>query len=57
MQINRLYNNKAKRVKPGYKKKLKQQIFKLKQKAKRKYLDNKYKNILIQRSKYGNKIK
>lgn len=57
MQINKLYNNKTKRVKPGYKKKLKRQIFKLKQKAKRKYLDNKYRNILIQRSKNGNKTK
>ena len=57
MQINKLYNNKAKRVKPGYKKKLKQQIFKLKQKAKHKYIDNKYKNILKTRSKNGNKTK
>lgn len=49
-EISKLYNKKNLRVKPGYKKKLKMKIFKLKQKSKRKYLDERYKKI--QREKY-----
>lgn len=53
-EISKLYNKKNLRVKPGYKKKLKNKIFKLKQKNKRKYLDEKYKKILIEKYKRGN---
>ena len=52
-EINKLYNRKNLKVKPGYKKKLKTKVFKLKQKAKRKYLDEKYKKIRIENYKKG----
>ena len=47
-QISKLYNKKSQKVKPGYKKKLKKQIYKLQQKAKREYLDAKFKKIMNQ---------
>lgn len=44
-EISKLYNKKNQKVKPGYKKKLKMQIFKMKQKAKRKYIEEKYNKL------------
>lgn len=44
-EISKLYNKKNQKVKPGYKKKLKQQIYKMKQKAKHKYLEEKFNKI------------
>ncbi len=52
-EIAKLYNKKSKRVKPCYKKKLKNKIFKLKQKAKRKYLDQRYRKIRQEQYKKG----
>ena len=43
--ISKLYNKKNQKVKPGYKKKLKQQIYKMQQKAKHKYLEEKFNKI------------
>lgn len=52
-EIAKLYNKKNKKVKPCYKKKLKNKIFKLKQKAKRKYLDQRYRRIRQEQYKRG----
>lgn len=44
-QISKLYNKKNLKVKPGYKKKIKAQIFKMQQKAKRKHIEEKYNKL------------
>ncbi|MCQ3907873.1 MAG: hypothetical protein MJ219_04060 [Mycoplasmoidaceae bacterium] len=44
-EISKLYNKRNQRVKPGYKKKIKDKIFKMQQKAKRKYLEEKFNRI------------
>jgi ATP-dependent RNA helicase CshB len=43
--IKRIIRQGSKRVTPGYKKKIKAQIFKIKQKMKREYIDAKYKEM------------
>ncbi len=43
--ISKLYNKKNLKVKPGYKKKIKKQIFKMQQKAKRKHIEEKYNKL------------
>ena len=50
-EIKKIYNNKNLKIKPGYKKKIKEKIFKIKQKSKRKYLNLKYQKILRERTK------
>jgi hypothetical protein len=50
-EIKKIYNNKNLKIKPGYKKKIKEKIFKIKQKSKRKYLNLKYQKILKERTK------
>lgn len=45
-EIKKIYNNKNLKIKPGYKKKIKKLIFKIKQKSKRKYLNLKYQKII-----------
>lgn len=52
-EISKLYSKKNLKVKPGYKKKLKQQIYKIKQKAKRKYIEKKYNKLKIESYKKG----
>lgn len=44
-EIRKIYNNKSLRIKPGYKKKIREKIFRIRQKSKRKYLDRKYQKI------------
>ena len=50
-EIKKIYNNKNLKIKPSYKKKIKEKIFKIKQKSKRKYLNLKYQKILRERTK------
>lgn len=45
-EIKKIYNNKNLKIKPGYKKKIREKIFRIKQKSKRKYLNLKYQKIL-----------
>lgn len=52
-EISKIYSSNAK-VKPGYKKKRKEEVAKLKQKAKRKYIDQKMKEVLNKKHKEKN---
>lgn len=51
LEISKLYNNKTQKVRPGYKKKIKLQVNKIKQKAKHEYLDKKFKMISNQKKR------
>jgi len=54
-EISKLYTSKATKVKPGYKKKIKKQIFKMQQAKKHEYLERKYKQMRIEKYKEQNR--
>jgi hypothetical protein len=56
-EIKRIIGSQSKHVKPGYKKKIKAQIYKIKQKKRHEYIENKINQRLIQQKIYDSKKK
>ncbi|GHU27607.1 hypothetical protein FACS1894152_4440 [Bacilli bacterium] len=56
-EIKRIIGSQSKHVKPGYKKKIKAQIYKIKQKKRHEFIEKKIKQRLIQQNIYDSKKK